>query len=141
MYGYHPPWIPDMGLPHSPLRLTSGGQHWRLVQTCSLEDLPSPTGTDIQWWPPKCVQLASGQYTCYWNAVLLGVPSPKYLISTIDTHSFSKRGPAYRHICLRGQHHHIISYHHMNIISYQYHLSLFRNNTSVCCLSLLHSIT
>ena len=37
-----PPWQ-TWGLPSSPLLLlTSGSHYWRPVQTCSLEDLPSP---------------------------------------------------------------------------------------------------
>ena len=39
---------PPPALSHThPLLLTSGGHHWRPVQTCALEDLPLPTGTDI----------------------------------------------------------------------------------------------
>ena len=55
------------------LLLTSGGHHWRPVQTCSLEDQPPlhPSGTGLYWWPPKRVWLASGQYASYWNTVLL----------------------------------------------------------------------
>ena len=45
----------DMGV--TPL-LTSGGQHWKPVQTCSLED--SPPMSDIWWWPWKHVWFASG---------------------------------------------------------------------------------
>ena len=43
-----------------PPAIESGGNHWRPVQACSLEDLsPSPhRSTDIQWWSPKHVQLA-----------------------------------------------------------------------------------
>ena len=62
----------DMGpghLLHPPLLLTSGGHHWRPVQTCSLEDLtPPPTQVLItsggHW---------SGRYTSYWNAVFFTV--------------------------------------------------------------------
>ena len=36
-----PPWTSDLG--PTLLLLTSGGQHWRPVQTCSLED-PTPAG-------------------------------------------------------------------------------------------------
>ena len=32
--------------------------------------IPTPTGTDTQWWPPKHVRLASGQCVSYWNAFL-----------------------------------------------------------------------
>ena len=32
----------DPTVPTPPLLLTSGNHHWRPVQTCSLEDLPSP---------------------------------------------------------------------------------------------------
>ena len=39
------------------LLVTSGGHHWRSVQTCSLEDPHS--GIDI-WWPLKHIRLASG---------------------------------------------------------------------------------
>ena len=63
-----PPCTPDMGLPRpthqtwdhppQPLAVTSGGHHWRLVQTCSLED-PTPTSTDI-WWPLKHIPLVVG---------------------------------------------------------------------------------
>ena len=38
--------------------VTSGGHHWKPVQTCSFEDPPAPPGSEI-WWP-KRVQLASG---------------------------------------------------------------------------------
>ena len=51
--------------------VTSGGHHWRPVQTCSLgltAQTPS-TGTDI-WWPPKHILLASGRYASYWNGFL-----------------------------------------------------------------------
>ena len=30
----------------------------------------SPPCTDILWWPPKHVRLASGWYASYWNAFL-----------------------------------------------------------------------
>ena len=63
-----PPCTPDMGLPRpahqtwdhppQPLAVTSGGHHWRRVQTCSLED-PTPTSTDI-WWPLKHIPLVVG---------------------------------------------------------------------------------
>ena len=53
------------------LLLTSGSDHWKHVQTCSLEDLPSPHDTDIQWWPPKHIWLVGGRQASYWNAVLL----------------------------------------------------------------------
>ena len=39
------PWTYDLGtLPPSlyPLLLTSGGDHWRPVETCSLDDVPTP---------------------------------------------------------------------------------------------------
>ena len=42
-----PPWH------QSPLLVTSGGHHWRLVQTCSFED---PYGSDTWWWLLKLVQ-------------------------------------------------------------------------------------
>ena len=48
-------WTSKMAGP-GPLLVTSGGHHWRPVQTCSLED-PPPTSTD-NWWPPKHVRLA-----------------------------------------------------------------------------------
>ena len=64
---------PDIGhgLPgHSPLLVTSGGHHWRPVQTCSLEfTVRMPHCTDI-WWSLKHVWLASRWYACYWNAFL-----------------------------------------------------------------------
>ena len=44
----------------TPLPVTSGGHHWRHVQSFSLDDVP-PTGTDI-WWSPNHVQLTSGLY-------------------------------------------------------------------------------
>ena len=55
---------------------TSGSHRWRPVETCSLEDLlprlpTPPTGTNILWWPPKDVRLASGRYASNWDAVLL----------------------------------------------------------------------
>ena len=53
-----------------PLLLTSGGYHWRTVQTCSLEDIP-----------PLLALISSGdhqngRYASYWNAILF----PVYLI-------------------------------------------------------------
>ena len=40
---------PDMGMPLAlvlgPLLVTSGGHHWRPVQTCSFEDTPPPVLT------------------------------------------------------------------------------------------------
>ena len=45
----YPP--PPSGHNH-PLLVTSGSHHWRLVQTCSIVDLPT-TSADIWWWPPK----------------------------------------------------------------------------------------
>ena len=43
MVGYPPDIKPDEPtLPPQPLLLTSGGDHWKPVQTCSLEDLPPP---------------------------------------------------------------------------------------------------
>ena len=58
------PWIPDMDLP--PQLLTSGGHHWRPVQTCSLEDSP----------PQLVLTFGGGNrsgryYASYWNASLL----------------------------------------------------------------------
>ena len=70
---YH--FLPDIrpgDLPHSdirpgdlplPLLLTSGGDHWRPVQTCSLEDLPSLVLTSSG-------SHRSRRYAPYWNAVL-----------------------------------------------------------------------
>ena len=49
------------------LLVTSGGHHWRPVQTCSLRT-PS-TGTDV-WWPLKYVQLTNGRHVSYKNAFL-----------------------------------------------------------------------
>ena len=61
-----PPRTSDMGsLGPAPLLLSSGDHYRRPLKTCSLED-SKPTDTDI-WWPPKHVQLASRQYTSYWN--------------------------------------------------------------------------
>ena len=44
MVGYPSLWISNVGTYPPPgtsdLLLTSGGHQWRLVQTCSLEDLP-----------------------------------------------------------------------------------------------------
>ena len=54
-----------------PTSLTSGGNHWRHVQTCLLEDLnPPPPYTNILWWPPKQVRLARGWYASHYNAVM-----------------------------------------------------------------------
>ena len=39
-----------------PLLLTSGGHHWRPVQTCTPEELP-PHQSDIYWRPPKHVPI------------------------------------------------------------------------------------
>ena len=60
---------PDIrhGTPSPTQLVTSGGHHWRSVQTCSLEK--PHTGTDI-WWP-KHVWLASGRYASSENAFLL----------------------------------------------------------------------
>ena len=50
--------------------MTSGGQHWRSVQTCSLED-PPPIGSEI-WWLLKHVRLeqvggthSTGMLSCF----------------------------------------------------------------------------
>ena len=44
---------------------------WPRLETFSyLFTFGSPTGTD-NWWLLKHVWLASGRYTCYWNAFLL----------------------------------------------------------------------
>ena len=53
MVGYLPP--PDIRPGYLPLLLTSGGHHWRPVQTVHLRSYPPPpnTGTDIQWTPPR----------------------------------------------------------------------------------------
>ena len=73
MVGYPPPCCTSdlrptpSPLDISPLLLTSGGQHWRPLQTCSLED---PPRSDIWWWPLKHVRFASGRYASYWNAFL-----------------------------------------------------------------------
>ena len=79
-YGYGT-WIPPPSPRHgtwiSYLLLTSGGHHWRPVQTCSLEYLP-PTSTDTYWQPPKHMQLASSQYASYWYAVLFDNGSRKF---------------------------------------------------------------
>ena len=61
----------DMGIPT--LLVTSGGHHWRPVQTCSLDltvQAPLPHVTDI-WWPLKHVWLVSRRYAFCWNAFLL----------------------------------------------------------------------
>ena len=51
------------------LLLTSGGQDWKPVQTCSLEPL---TGANIWWLLKKQVQVAKALGTkSYWNAFLL----------------------------------------------------------------------
>ena len=50
------------------LLLTSGGQHWRPVQSCSLQD-PLPLGSD-SWWPLKHVWFVSRWYASSWNALL-----------------------------------------------------------------------
>ena len=52
-----------------PLVVTSGGQHWRPVQTCTIEDPQS----DIWWWPLKNVQFASGRFASDWNAYSLRI--------------------------------------------------------------------
>ena len=41
--------------------LTSGGHHY----------VTAPPHTEIQWWPPKHIRLASGRYASCWNVVLL----------------------------------------------------------------------
>ena len=66
--------LPALPLPHGqgppdpillPLLVTSGGQDWGSVQTCSLEKTPSPR-----------YLVASGQYASYWNACLLDKLQP-----------------------------------------------------------------
>ena len=52
-----------------PQLLTSGGQHWRPVQTCSLA--PPPPGATSGGQSPKHIWFASGRYASYWNAFLL----------------------------------------------------------------------
>ena len=54
--------------PCPPLLVTSCGNHWRPVQTCSLKS-PPPTSTDIRW-SPKPLRLACGWHASYWNAFL-----------------------------------------------------------------------
>ena len=63
---------PDIRPGHfSPLLLSCGGDHWRPIQTCSLEDLPLPPhSTDIHWWSQKHIPLASRCFASYWNGVL-----------------------------------------------------------------------
>ena len=62
----HPqPWSPPRYQIWGPLLVACGGHHLRPVQTCSFEDTPPPTNTDI-WWP-KLMQFASRWYASYWN--------------------------------------------------------------------------
>ena len=67
------PWPLDMGLhikPQAtgPLLVTSGGHHWRPLQTCSLEDpLPSVLTSSGE----GCTVGASRLHASYWNAFLL----------------------------------------------------------------------
>ena len=43
-----PPQTWDMGIPHSaPMLVTSGGHHWRPVETCSSDLIVQLLGTDI----------------------------------------------------------------------------------------------
>ena len=48
------------------LLVTSGGDHWRTVQTCSLEDIPQLVLTSSGGH-------RSGQYASYWNAFLFAL--------------------------------------------------------------------
>ena len=69
-----------------PMLVTSGGHHWKPVQTCSFED-PTPISTDI-WWL-KHTQLASGWYASYWKAFLLPT-TRKGNIFTVSVHIYFK---------------------------------------------------
>ena len=40
-----------------------------LLKLFHLRTYPTPTSTDIKWWPLKYLQLASGRYASYWNAI------------------------------------------------------------------------
>ena len=53
----------DLLCPYS-LPVTSGGQDWRPVQTCQLEDTPPQ-------WLLEHIRSASGLYASHWNAFLL----------------------------------------------------------------------
>ena len=54
------------------LRVTSGGDHRRPVQTCSFGDSDPPFLSNIWWWQLKLKhkRYPSGRYASYWNAVL-----------------------------------------------------------------------
>ena len=53
------------------LLLTSGGHHWRPVQSCSLENLSRlPTVLTSSGGRQNTFGLASGRYVSYWNAIL-----------------------------------------------------------------------
>ena len=80
--------LPKMHWPHcktppvqgpTPLAVTSGGQDWKPVQTCSLEDLPHCTGCAHHHpqlvlisggYLLKHIWLANMQYASYWKTSL-----------------------------------------------------------------------
>ena len=73
----HYPWcnIPHCTRPSlghqtwDPLLVTSGGDPWRPVQTCSIGDTPP---CDIWWWPQKLKHsFQAGGNVSHWNAFLL----------------------------------------------------------------------
>ena len=52
------------------LLVTSGGDHWRPVETCSLQDLPSPFPLGVTSSGGKHVQFQSGRYASYCDEFL-----------------------------------------------------------------------
>ena len=65
-----PPLPQYRALALDPLLVTSGGQDWRPVQTCSPKQTPPP-GLTSGHWLLKHVQWKIGRYASYWNAFLL----------------------------------------------------------------------
>ena len=81
----------------TPLLMTSGGHHWRPVQTCSLQEppLPTATGTDI-WSLLKYVRLvqagrthSTGMQTCVfcWNVKVSSLNCSTDLLSLVESRS------------------------------------------------------
>ena len=70
------PWIyPHLATPRAPLLVTSGGGHWRPVQTCSFQDLASAPSLPreqhlVVATETETCMVSKGRYASYWNAVL-----------------------------------------------------------------------
>ena len=68
MVGYPLPQASDLG-PNPPL-VTSGGDHWRSVQTFLFGDLAPRVTSGGGHWNWMHVRFPNGRYTSYWNALL-----------------------------------------------------------------------